>query len=310
MSTSAVSSLSHAVSVPTTLQVLLRGLVDYAGLFPPAGVSMPQAVENYARYRGRPEAFALGRFVAPTSRLSEFLASFNELGQPSECWRISALLDKDPEADLAAIRAFNRRNEGRVIVDAVEAKVATDADIVKLGKLMSPEIAGYCEIPSADPGQLLDAVQQSGMRAKIRTGGLTPDAFPDPALLADFLYACATRKLAFKATAGLHHPLRSDRPLTYEPDAPCGTMHGFLNFFLGAALAYTGATRERINLMLSSTDAEEFKFRDLEVTWRDQSLSLLQISQTRASFAISFGSCSFEEPISDLLDLRLLCIVN
>jgi hypothetical protein len=306
LSTAAVSS-SQALSVPNTLHVLLRGLVDYAGLFPPAGLSMEQAVGNYARYRSRPEVFALGRFITPAVRLPEFLDAFDALGKQSGSWRISALLGTEPDEDLAAVTAFNQRNEGSAIIDAVEVKVATETEIARLSEFLPSNLTCYCEIPMTDPAQLMSAVRQSGMRAKIRTGGLTADAFPAPEFIVAFLHACAVQKLPFKATAGLHHPLRSDHPLTYEPGADRGTMHGFLNFFLAATLAFTGESSERITQMLLSTNRDEFTFGELSVTWRDRSLSLRQISQARADFAISFGSCSFEEPISDLLDLRLLC---
>src|ERR1039458_1007223 len=50
---------------------------------------------------------------------------------------------------------------------------------------------------------------------KVRTGGLTPEAIPESEAVADFLCRAAARRLPFKATAGLHHPIRSLHPLTY-----------------------------------------------------------------------------------------------
>ncbi len=49
------------------LRPLLSGLIDYAGLFPPAAVSMADAVANYAAYRTSADAWALGRFVLPVT---------------------------------------------------------------------------------------------------------------------------------------------------------------------------------------------------------------------------------------------------
>ena len=54
------------------LRILLRGLIDYAGLFPPASLDMADAVRNYAAYREGEHAWALGRFVVPAARLEEF----------------------------------------------------------------------------------------------------------------------------------------------------------------------------------------------------------------------------------------------
>ena len=42
---------------------LLNGLIDYAGLFPPAGEDMRTAVHNYADYLRSPDRSAPGRFV-------------------------------------------------------------------------------------------------------------------------------------------------------------------------------------------------------------------------------------------------------
>ena len=49
----------------------MRGLVDYAGLFPPAALAMAEAARRYAAYLGSPEAWMLGRFVVPVERLDE-----------------------------------------------------------------------------------------------------------------------------------------------------------------------------------------------------------------------------------------------
>ena len=53
-------------------------VVDYAGLFPPAGLDMRAAVGNYARYAAGPWAWALGRFIVPVSRLEELERAHKE----------------------------------------------------------------------------------------------------------------------------------------------------------------------------------------------------------------------------------------
>jgi hypothetical protein len=288
------------------LQLLLRGLVDYAGLFPPAGASMEEAVRNYARYRESAEAWALGRFVTPVARLHEFATAFASLPEQRGAWYISALLGDNLKADFAAIAAFNHLRHGRVLIDAVEAKTTTPDDISQLARTRLPGVTVYCEIPPASAAKLLPLIRSAGLRAKIRTGGLTVDAFPPAEAIAEFLRACAAESVAFKATAGLHHPLRSERPLTYEAGAVRGTMHGFLNVFLAAALARRNSQLQSIQGILLASDATEFSFGETAAAWRDESISLDEVAQMRSSFAISFGSCSFVEPISDLQQLRLL----
>jgi hypothetical protein len=239
-----------------SLHALLEGLIDYAGLFPPAALSMQDAVRNYARYREGEYAFALGKFVVPKERVKEV---------PSE-FPLS-------------------------ILGVDEVKATSEEEIAELAPGTFVEIADIA---------LLDAIARHGMRAKIRTGGITIDAFPAIGSVAEFLRACRAKGVAFKATAGLHHPLRCLKPLTYEPNAPVGTMHGFLNVFLAAALL------DHADEILAETDAHAFAFDDDGASWRGNRVTVENIESMRKTFAISFGSCSFEEPIGDLRDLGLL----
>lgn len=156
----------------------------------------------------------------------------------------------------------------------------------------------YCEVP-------LDGIPE-GAFAKVRTGGLTPEAIPGSDYLADFLLEAAARRLPFKATAGLHHPIRSLRPLTYAVDAPQAVVHGFVNVFTAAAFAWYGAPREIVLDLLNDVDPHAFSFQENEMTWRGRRLTASQVEDARRQFAHSFGSCSFDEPVSDLRDLGWL----
>jgi hypothetical protein len=51
---------------------LLRDLIDYAGLFPPASLDMAAAVANYDSYSRSEWNWILGRFIVPVARLGEF----------------------------------------------------------------------------------------------------------------------------------------------------------------------------------------------------------------------------------------------
>ena len=190
-----------------------------------------------------------------------------------EDWRISLLVDSEPGPLPHQ-------------VETLETKLA-----------LSLSRPTYCEVPL---DQITDAF------AKVRTGGLTPDAVPTPETIADFLHRAAERRLPFKATAGLHHPMRSLRPLTYAADSPRAVMHGFLNVFLAAAFAWHGAARDLLVGVLQEEDPRAFEFRDDELRWRGNRLTPDQMATARRDFAHSFGSCSFEEPVADLRDLGLL----
>ena len=188
-------------------------------------------------------------------------------------------------------------------IDSLEVKAASAAEI----RALSAEPTTYVEIPAADdPTELIATMKSAGLRAKIRTGGLTADMFPDAPTIARFLRACAAAGVPFKATAGLHHPLRCVKPFTYEPKSDQGTMHGFLNVFLAAGFARQGHPQRFVENLLLEEEVSELKFQDNGVQWRGAELSASEIIELRNKFAIAFGSCSFEEPISDLQGLGLL----
>jgi hypothetical protein len=299
---------THTASVSPVLHALLERVVDYAGLFPPAALSMRDAVAEYAQQRRSPSAWMLGRFVVPVTRLDELTAAADASGRRDEAvWPISALVGADPAGDFQAIRAFNARTAGRFAVESVELRAATAEAIDFALAQRRDALEHYVEIAiEDDPRLLLQAIARHGARAKVRTGGVTADAFPPPAALARFIVACAELGVPFKATAGLHHPLRGEQPLTYESGAPAATMFGFLGVFTAAALARTGADQATVTQVLEERDASAFSFSDEALRWRDRTIDLAQVSASRHELALSFGSCSFREPVDDLQRLGIL----
>jgi hypothetical protein len=295
------------------LHTLLRDSIDYAGLFPPAGLGMAETVANYASYREGPHGWALGRLVVPASRLAELEAGAEELlpRSPASPWRVAALLGADPQTDLEVISELNCRHAaegaGALAVDVVEGKAETPEAAERLLGRVPKYLQAYVEIPiGCDPTALAAAVRAAGGRLKVRTGGVTPDAFPTPGDLLRFIRAAHNAGVAFKATAGLHHPLRADYRLTYEPQSACGTMFGFVNLFLATALVVAGADDREAGLVLEERDPRAFRFDADSVGWRSHRLDLETIRRARESGIVSFGSCSFTEPIGDLRSLGLL----
>jgi hypothetical protein len=290
-------------STGTAVHALLAALIDYAGLFPPAGLSMHPAVENYARYKTGAHAWMLGRFVLPVSQLLDFEHAWHDVGSPTG-WQLSALV-ANPAADLRLIADFNTRHAGAVKIDAIECKASKTEDIDRIA--LATTLETYVEVPlSPSLPALLAEIHEQGLRAKIRTGGVTEELFPSASAIAGFLRDCANAGLAFKATAGLHHPIRCVKPFTYEPNSPSGKMHGFLNVFLAAGLARKGLSAQELESLLLEEQPAGFEFTSEGVSWRDQHLDSGAIESARTDFAIAFGSCSFEEPIADLQHLGLL----
>ena len=194
----------------------------------------------------------------------------------------------------------------RAVVDSVEVRVGGAEEIKRLSEVITPDLTAYFEIPILQCEANLAVLAISGHRAKLRTGGETADKFPLPETILEFIRSCRAANVPFKATAGLHHPLRSTHRFTYQPDSPLGIMNGFLNVFLAATFLRTGTTSELAVQLLNEQLPEAIGFDDDGVTWREHRVSHQEIASARRDFAISFGSCSFTEPIEDLRALHLL----
>ncbi|HEU4953028.1 MAG TPA: hypothetical protein VFT28_00555, partial [Gemmatimonadales bacterium] len=168
-------------------------------------------------------------------------------------------------------------------------------------------VAAFVELPLArDPGPALEVIARHGAGAKVRTGGVTADAFPATDDLLRFLRAAVGAGVPFKATAGLHHPLRARYRLTYEPDSASGTMFGFLNLFLAAAFLRQGMSDADARRLLEEGDPASLALDRHGVSWRGHRLEAAALDEARRAGLGSFGSCSFDEPVGDLASLHLL----
>lgn len=292
-------------------RVLLEGIVDYAGLFPPAALAMPAAVRNYAHYRASGAGWMLGRFVCPASSLE----LFSELADPllprdagAIPWRLSATGGKDIIADMTAIAAFNERHrscfdECGAFVDAYEVRAGNAQELAQVEANVPRDLVTYVEVPYAVAGELLPMLAGTGRRAKLRTGGVTTDAFPSAADIIAFIQCCLVNDVAAKATAGLHHAVRGLYKLTYAADSPSGAMYGYLNLFLAAALLADGADDELAAQMLEESNPSSLEFTEQSVTWHASagatSMHRDLLQRVREQVIVSFGSCSFTEPVDE-----------
>lgn len=282
------------------LRGLLEGLVDYAGLFPPAALDMDQAVAAYHRHLASPQAFMLGRFIVPTTRLGELVDAMQRVlgAPPPSPWRLS--VTASPE-DAGGLVPFNAEHAAWAVVDSVEVKAPTLEEVERALATFAPSFELFVELPiDGDLEAALPLLKQAGARAKVRTGGLTPALFPSPNHLAAFMAACMRHGVPFKATAGLHHATRGEHPMNGKPDGARATMHGFLNVFIAAALLGEGLSVDDARDLLGETSLDAFSFDDEAVTWRDHRISAERLRDARVRCATSFGSCSFDEPCDDL----------
>ena len=305
-----------------SVRTMLTGLVDYAGLFPPTAAEMDAVVKNYASGLASAHAWMLGRLIVPVARLGEFEKCAEGLlpcvdrtdgAEPVEPWRISALIGQDLARDIDTIFAFNHKHEskpelGAVVVDAIEMKCAAADAIDELMAQVPEQLEPFFEVDHReDVRGVIAAMAGTGARAKIRCGGVTQELIPSAAQVAAFIHACASADVAFKATAGLHHPVRAEQALTYEDNPPRGVMHGFLNVFGAAALARAAQLEQQaLEAVLLETDPRAFIFTETGFSWHDAHVDAGRLARVRESFALSVGSCSFDEPVADLQKLGLL----
>ena len=297
------------------IQALLDELIDSAGLFPPARLEMTPAVDAFAMHRTSALAGALGRFVVPVSRLEEFEAAaaghlplvpdVEDVDQAPELWGVSALVaaadDLDAvQADLEAIDAFNDRHTaqgaGAAIVDTIELRAGSGDAIDAVLDLLDDELYPYFELDHrVDVRGTLAAIAGLDAGAKVRTGGLAVDDHPTIDQLGQFIEACRMAGVPFKATAGLHHPVRAHQ-------ASVGTTQfGFLNVFIGASLLHAGVIDGGgLRKVLGEEAPAAFGCREGHIDWRERSISIDALAEARSRFAHSYGSCSFNEPTDEL----------
>jgi hypothetical protein len=321
--------------MPPALRAFLDGLVDYAGLFPPARLDLDAALRLFARYRTGPDAWMLGRFIVPVGQL-DALDAYAGLFDEQPPFRLSVLARPAGAAearsafldDVEAARHWEEKHGGRVAADRFELKLPPDlaADGAALADLFGALDAafarregeparGFFEVDLLGEGcergveAAAEAAAAHNGRAgreavglKFRCGGVTAAAFPSPEALAHALTVCRDEDVPFKATAGLHHPVRH---FSSEVDAP---MHGFLNVFGGALLAFAhGFDGEALRRVLEDEGAAHFRFDGGGLWWTDDwFVPAEDVARGRARFATSFGSCSFDEPREDLRALGLL----
>ena len=300
------------------LGALLAGSIDYAGLFPPAELPLESAIENHGQYLRSAESWMLNSFVLPAVRFSAASPYFPRFDAEHPL-RISALGARTENASefaskLAAtverIRELQQQRRPEVSVVQLEISVPPDCDLTLLGALHDATVqlglGVFCEAAPAAAERTIALLAQNNttrhslLGFKLRTGGVTADAFPPADQIAGALVAAARDHVPIKFTAGLHHPVRQFRTEVN------GKMYGFLNVLgagiLGAEHAWDEATSIK---MLEDEDPQSFVFNDDTCAWRDWKISGEAIRSHR-ELITSFGSCSFDEPRDDLRALGLL----
>jgi hypothetical protein len=296
------------MSVPASLRALLEHSIDYAGMFPPCSLELEPALQNQAGYVRDADAWMLSTFVLPVAKFVEASKSVSQFDAQHPL-RISALGPKTNAASefMAAlkraaetIRAFAKEHVDLVAVSQLEMPLAQDVDLAEAKTVLDDlDLRVFWET-SADAAASTITSLPKPYGYKLRTGGVTADAFPTSAQIATALVTAAKHRVPIKFTAGLHHPVRMFR------DEVKTKMHGFLNVLGAAVLAFEHGWDEKPAItMLEDEEAKSFSFDDNGFAWREWKIDNERIAAHR-KFVTSFGSCSFNEPREDLRALGIL----
>ncbi|MEY9876754.1 hypothetical protein ABH931_006265 [Streptacidiphilus sp. MAP12-33] len=283
---------------------LFAGFCDDAALFPPGNAPVADAVPAHRAHRRAWYAPLVGPFLVGADRIAEVGAAAERTGGTDLPLDVALVVRSGPAA-LAAALDETAKWPG---LHLVGVELGPDAE----GTPAEAAARGCAALDRELPGQhihaavelrrdaggvrglelVLDVLAASPYRAKYRTGGLEPQAFPDADELASFITGCASRELAFKCTAGLHHAVRHIDPATGF------THHGFLNILLATHFAVQGADGVAVAEVLVDHGAEGLAAVAADLT--DD-----QVERARRAFT-AYGTCSLLEPLEDLTDLGLL----
>lgn len=317
-----------------SLFALTNKLIDYAGLFPPAKLNLAQAFNNYLMYRMGNYWWMLNKFLITAKQLPELTKLMSKMDTVNDGFPVPFSIIgssgndektflRNLKSDIKLINDFLQTNSGSSSVNTFEVrlpeKILEETSISSLVELMSEvsdefiyssenEMMVFYEASSKENfNDVITSVAEAvsnlnGMAGfKLRTGGAEQSAFPSPEEVAYAIIACCEYSIPMKCTAGLHHPIRHFNKKEKV------NMHGFLNVFCGGVLAHTCDLDEHeLAQVLNDDNAGSFEFADDEFVWKDYDVSNREIKDAREQLMISFGSCSFDEPISDLKTLELL----
>ena len=299
-----------------SLETLLAKSIDYAGMFPPCSLALEPAFQNHAQYVRSSEAWMLNAFVLSIEQF-DAAKQLLSLFDPAHPLRVAALGPKTANADAflealedtdVAIRSLSS-NVDLVSISQLEMFLPQDVDVglLKEARSIVGNLPVFWEAPPERAEQIIALLaehnsneESAAFGYKLRTGGVTADAFPTSSQIAAALVTPATHQLPIKFTAGLHHPIRQFR------DEVKTKMHGFLNVLGAATLAAEHRwDAKQAAIMLEDESVDSFSFEKDFFSWRGWKIDIERL-RYRRRFVASFGSCSFDEPREDLRALRLL----
>ncbi|HEY4433790.1 MAG TPA: hypothetical protein VGM99_05255 [Candidatus Cybelea sp.] len=294
--------MGTSVAASPAVFAAFASLIDYAGLFPPAQLSMPQAREEYRQARAGPYAWMLGRFIIPLKLLAEdgqnAPGPFSAIAAASEIERLAALRTAGAAIETIETPVTTGSDDEGTVRESLQ-QLRVRLDLLGLGDL--PVYLEFVRSPenSLSIESAFSAAAAASFGAKLRCGGVTRDAVPSVEEVARFIAVATAASVPFKATAGLHHPVR-------HFNAQSGfVMHGFLNILAAAALA-AHVDLATLSRVVAEEDPNAFGFEASAMRWREQRIDVARLREMRERGFVAYGSCSFAEPVDDLTALGIL----
>lgn len=327
--------------ISNSLKQLITHLIDYAGLFPPASLPLPEAYKEFVRYINESDEWILSKFICPAKQLSALSELIKNDSENSNSFSVSILgrsgsnaeeFIKGTAEDVALMAQFLQTTKSKFLTDAFELKFPDDLvlenNVDAMYEVMNSTSAILKENISFPVKIFFELALKNDWKAsvnnfasalkrhneyfgqdenfprsgfKLRTGGVEASAFPSPEQIAYVINTCYENQLPLKFTAGLHHPIR------HYNDSVKTKMHGFLNVFGAGVLLYGNDLIEQDLIdILSDEDSDNFKFDDNNFRWKEFKSPIKVIENARKNFVISYGSCSFDEPREDLVSVKLM----
>jgi hypothetical protein len=321
-----------------SLNIFMQGLLDYAGLYPPATLSLQDSLKNFAGYYHHNHENWLGKFILPVNKIDDtililskqnifsklknkaqfsiILSNSKSLSEYQNCLQNDLILIKklmNQFGDTIDLQSFE-------ILPPIEVVNSDNTILMRNFLIYSSEILFgfsdradfYCELPFSEKlNDYLTAIKKQNenisllkVSVKLRTGGVTPQQIPSSKEIANAIILCAEQKLPIKATAGLHVPVPNDNPQVGAK------LHGFLNIFSCMLLCYDKILNDQKTInpqeledIMTTYSYKDFKFSETGLQIgesKDRFISNQKMTDLRKDYIKSFGTCSFLEPIEHL----------
>lgn len=325
-----------------SLKAFMRGIIDYAGLFPPAELPLDTAIHNYMQYRGESDSWILSRFIIPASQLHELEAYRTDMRAGGESIGFSVLgkarkttdgFSEEIQSVIQHCLDFLEEHGEYATTDVLEIKLPEEAvqanDTSMLKELLAEtarSVGAHAQLPDS---VFYEVVLNESWQKDLETAitAISNHNTSDTGVYSSYSYAgfklrCGGVEASmFPSPGQIAHALNTARD--YEVPVKCTAglhhpvrhfngsvqtkMHGFFNVFGGAILTHVhDLSDEAFVEILREEDPEQFTFSDESFSWNDLAVATSDIKKLRATALISYGSCSFDEPREDLKKLGLL----